>query len=581
MNKLFEHDADVCVIGGGLAGMCAAISAARHGARTVLINDRAMLGGNCSSEIRMWPCGAHGRNNGETGIYEEIMLDNMYYNPRKTYPSWDAVLYNIVHSQENLELFLNCSVNDAETEDNVIKSVTGWQLTTYRHHKFTAKIFIDCSGDSILAELTGAEYRHGREARSDYGEEAAPEMADSMTMGSSCLLQAIETPGKVEFKAPPFAEKIEGEEAFIHRGHWVNTSSQNFWWLELGGERNTIDDAEEIRDDLLALAYGAWDHIKNQPGHDADNWDLDFAGFLPGKRESRRYIGDHILTQPEVAAGGKFDDTVAYGGWKIDDHPPTGFRYQGPPNRTYPCPSPFGIPYRCLYSVNIKNLMFAGRNISVTHAAMAASRVMATCALLGQAAGTAASVAIENGILPRDVCGKIKELQQRLIEDDCWLPGFEYEVSKACREAELVAENADNTENLRYGITRDENDKDNGCTVALQSTVEYKLCKPAYVEQARIVFDSDINRDTVTGWEDHYKRATICNRPLDFKALTFPSTLVTEFEVIADGNVIAHVTDNHQRLIKLPINKEISSLALRPIKTSGSEKAHIYAFDFK
>ena len=578
-----KHKADVCVIGGGLAGMCAAIAAARRGSQVILVHDRPVLGGNCSSEVRMWPLGAGGKNRRETGIFEELVLNNLYRNPTRNYPIWDSVLFEAVRFQPNLISLLNCSVNDIEMSgDSHINAVYGWQTTTYQTHFIEADIFIDCSGDSILAELSGAEYRHGREAKSEYGEEAAPETADRQTMGNSCLLQARETSAYIEFIPPKWARKLNSEDNLKTRDHMPsNYRGNNFWWLELGGNRDTIKDAEEIRDELLSLSFGVWDHIKNHGDHDAENWELDWAGFLPGKRESRRYIGDHILNQVEVQSGGKFEDIVAYGGWQIDDHPPMGFDHKGEPTKYYKCPSPFGIPYRCLYSVNIDNLMFAGRNISVTHAAMAASRVMATCAILGQAAGTAASLAVEKHILPRKVNEFIPELQQHLMEDDCWLPGLRRKVSEACLSAEITAE-CEDVENLRNGIDRPTDDGgDNGCFVPLGSDVKYTLKTPEYIESVHIVFDSDLDRETVEGGIESVKDCpTICNRPLNFKGYTFPKTVTKSFELIADGEIIYSTDCNCQRLVKIKVERRVKELVLRPKETFGTTKSHIFSFDF-
>ena len=155
--KKLTHHYDICVVGGGLAGMCAAIAAARHGSKVALVHDRPVFGGNASSEIRMWPLGAHGSNRRETGIFEELVLENMSVNPMRTYPNWDAVLYSAIYEQENLDCFMNCTVNDLQTENGKITQITGWQLTTYTTHTITADLFIDCSGDSILAQLSGAE----------------------------------------------------------------------------------------------------------------------------------------------------------------------------------------------------------------------------------------------------------------------------------------------------------------------------------------------------------------------------------------------------------------------------------------
>lgn len=580
--KVQEHFADVCVVGGGFAGMCAAIAAARHGARVILIHDRPMFGGNASSEVRMWPMGAKGRDLRETGLFEEIVLTNMHRNPTRAYGIWDSVLFEKVKMQSGIESFLNCSVYDAETENGRILSVTGWQATSYRHHRIRADIFIDCSGDSILAELCGAEYRFGREARDEFDESAAPEKADRKTMGNSCLIQVRETPHSIPYTPPKWARRIEGEDIMSTRPHLPDQfRDNNFWWMELGGEQDTIEDAEEIRDELLSLSFGVWDHIKNRGDHGADRWELDWAGFLPGKRESRRYVGDHILCQKEVQAGGKFHDIIAYGGWQIDDHPPAGFDHRGEPTTYYPCPPCFGIPYRCLYSKNVENLMFAGRNISVTHVAMAASRVMATCALLGQAAGTAAAIAVENNLVPRGVLGKIGKLQKMLMDDDVYLPGHRRELSEPCKNARLEGE-SECIEILRNGCDRPIGEEKNLVSVPLSSKITYHLKEKSRVREVRIVFDSDLNRDTVKdGIPEVRDCPTLCNRPLDLKPYTFPATMVRSFEVLADGEALFRCEENCQRLVKIPVNKCVSSITLRPLSTYGDKMARIFSFDFE
>lgn len=605
--KQIQHHADICVIGAGLAGMCAAIAAARHGSSVILVNDRPVLGGNCSSEIRMWPLGAHGSNTRETGIFEEIVLENMRRNPFRTYPIWDSVLYDIVHKQENLTLILNCSIQNADVmeaqEGNRIRSVTGWQLTTYQYHTITADIFLDCSGDSILAELSGARFRKGREAREEYQEEAAPLTADTQTMGNSCMLQARETEQKVTYIAPSFVRDITEQDLTGRNHNMKDLRGNNFWWLELGGDRDTLNDCEAIRDDLVALSYGTWDHIKNKEGHDADNWDLEFAGWLPGKRESRRYEGPHILTQNEVADGGKFDDIIAYGGWKIDDHPPKGFNNFGVPTRYFDCPSPFGIPYRCLYSVNVKNLMFAGRNISVTHAAMAASRVMATCAILGQAAGTAAFLAQQYQMDPGELYSQsadgknyIAELQQFLMEDDCWLPGLKREISEKCRQADLIIEMpksdsemqerlSRDAEILRNGLDRPEGGEDNGILIPLRAKVTYTMKEQTIVHRVRLILDSDLDRETVKGGDPSVKDCpTICNRPYHMPPFEFPTTMLDEFELWGDGELLCHCKGNRQRHLSISIEKPLRTLSLIPIRTTDNEEnvdqVHIFSFDF-
>ena len=346
-------------------------------------------------------------------------------------------------NEPNLTVLFNASVCDATMNGDRIHSVKAWQLTTYSWQTVYAKNFADCSGDSILATLTGAEYKVGREAASEHNEDIAPEVADKKTLGLSCLIQARETNRPVEFIPPEWANTYPDDASFGGRDHELPNA--NFWWIELGGDRDTIADTEDLRDELLKVAFGVWDHIKNQGDHGAENWTLEWVGFLPGKRESRRYVGDHQLNQNDLRSGGKFDDIVAYGGWPMDDHHPKGFKYQeGQPTQWHAIESPYGIPYRSLYSRNINNLFFAGRNISATHAALTSTRVMATCALLGQAIGTASAIASSHDLSCREVyTDNIKLLQQHLMEDDCHLPGLSREIPKLSLNATLRAAGCD------------------------------------------------------------------------------------------------------------------------------------------
>ena len=315
---------DLCVVGGGLAGICTAIAAARHGTQVVLMHERAMLGGNASSEIRMWVCGANGEDNRETGLIEELSLSNLHYNPYKIYNLWDAQMYALAKAEPHLTLLLNTSCMDAEMDGSRIKAVTGWQMTTQRFVRVEADLFADCSGDSILAPLTGAEFRIGREAASEFGEETMAKEADKKTMGMSCLLQARELDHPVDFIAPDWALKLT-EDDLKRRPPRLGRSGENFWYLELGGDRDSIGDTETLRDELVALAYGMWDAFKNSGKFpEAANWQLDFLGFLPGKRESRRMLGEYLLTQRDVSDGVVFADEIAFGGWPLDDHFPDG-----------------------------------------------------------------------------------------------------------------------------------------------------------------------------------------------------------------------------------------------------------------
>ncbi len=587
------HECDLCVVGGGLAGMCAAISAARLGQRVVLMQERPMLGGNASSEIRMWVCGANGNNNRVTGVLEEIQLKNYYINPYKLYPVWDTLLYEKVKAEENITLLLNCSCCDAVTDGDTIVSVKGWQLTTQKWHTVKAKYFSDCSGDSILAPLTGAKFRVGREAKSEFNESKVTlDAPDKMTMGMSCLILGRKLNQKVKFVAPSWARKVTEKE--MKRRGTLNPAKTNYWWLELGGDRDSIGDTEEIRDDLLALAYGIWDYFKNSGkyGEDADYWQIDFLSFLPGKRESRRMVGPYIMTSDDILDGGRFDDTVAYGGWTLDDHEPHGFDYDGPPNTHYPVPTPYGIPYRALYSCNINNLFFAGRNISMTHMAMSSSRVMATCALCGQAVGTAAAIASKYGTSPNGVYAEhIRELQETLMYNDCFIPYRKREISDVCKKASLCGTSTraeGNIENLRNGIDRNNHtygDAEQGFFTKLGATVEYSFAEAQYVNEARIIFDSDLCRDTIPGSINERELSMRSSVSEDDPVMHMPTTLIKEYRVevtLEDGSNLEVYSDtnNLRRFILIPIGRKITSLRLTPTVGWGCYDAHIFSFDF-
>ena len=437
MLNRFEHNVDVCVVGGGLSGMCAAIQAARDGKKVVLVQERPVLGGNASSEIRMWVCGAHGDNNRETGIIEEINLESLYRNPYKNYSVWDSILYGKVIAEPNITLLLNTSVCDVDMDGAKIKTVVAWQMTTQSWHYIQAKLYADCSGDSILAPLTHAEFRLGREASTEFDEVISVTEPDTKTMGLSCLIQARKTDSDIEFIAPSWAKKLTDED-IERRTPNLDSNYENFWYLELGGDRDSIGDTELIRDELVALAYGYWDYFKNSGKFDSSKWQIDFIGFLPGKRESRRMVGPYILNQRDVLSGGHFNDVVAYGGWGLDDHDPRGFYFSGSATHIDPVKAIYGIPYRCLYSVNVQNLFFAGRNISATHAAMSSSRVMMTCAILGQAVGAAAALAVEYDTDPNGIYDfYIEELQQRLLRADCFLPYVKRELDGECKSIRM------------------------------------------------------------------------------------------------------------------------------------------------
>lgn len=436
---------DVIVVGGGLAGICAAISSARSGCKVALVQDRPVLGGNSSSEIRVpvGGCGDFHAFGRETGIVEEFVTESKVRRCRQytgvTNSLWDITLYDWVKKEKNIDLYLNTSCRMAIMKNkNRIKGVQCVQLGSEKEFILEAGFFIDASGDGTLAFSAGAKFRMGEEARKEFNESLAPLKSTKGTMGSSLMFEARDSGYPVKFIPPTWAEKFEKEEDLSFRSHADregNVYKEGHWWIEVGFPYNTIYDNEKIKDVLSAQLMGLWDHIKNTGNHKSENLVLNWVGQVPGKRESRRFIGDYILNENDIKQAIPFPDRVAYGGWYIDLHTIGGIlKRTEPPEPTHdPKVSrkemerrwvyPYSIPYRCLYSKDIQNLFMAGRNISVTHVALGSTRLMGTCAVIGQAVGTAAHLCKKFKVLPQDLFPEhIKELQQLLLKQDCYVP---------------------------------------------------------------------------------------------------------------------------------------------------------------
>lgn len=427
-------EADIIVVGGGLAGVSAAVAAARLGRRTVLINNRPVLGGNSSSEVRVWVCGATAHGNQrwarETGIIGEMYRENQFRNPEGNPVYWDDVVLDIVRREPNLTLFLNTEVMAAEADgpDDArrVRSVTGWTMGSEIRTEFRAPLFLDCTGDGLVGALVGARHRLGKESRDEFDEEWAPAEPVREFLGSTLLFYTKDVGHPVKYVAPESAKDIATTPIPSSRIIRSGDSGAHYWWIEWGGTLDIVDDNERIRDELRAVILGIWDHIKNSGEFDADNLTLEWIGNLPGKREYRRFIGDHTLRQQDVVEQTAFDDGVAFGGWSIDLHPAEGMYATGAGAVQRFSDGVFEIPFRSLYSVNVENLLMAGRNVSATHIAFGAARVMATCAAMGEAAGTAAALCHAHGVSPRTLYENHREeLRQTLLRADATLIGVE------------------------------------------------------------------------------------------------------------------------------------------------------------
>ncbi len=444
--RTVEEIFDIVVCGGGLAGFCAAVAAAREGMRVCLVQDRPVLGGNSSSEIRVPPQGAasfHAYAR-ETGIIHELLIEDRARNHADpnfdngwTTGVWDMVLYDMAMNTPNLKLHLNTSVGGVMMrDDKTVEAVVGHTNHAETELILRADVFIDCTGDGTVAAFAGCEWRMGTESRDEYGEPHAPLAASDDVMGSSIHFRARDMGRPAPFKAPDWAVKYDDPDFFYKQGRWPGSIQSGFWWIELSVPWHTIYDNETLRHELTRHTLGIWDWIKNRDPElkeAAASYALDWIGQVPGKRESRRMMGEYLMTEHDPLNKTVFPDEVAYGGWFIDLHEVGGLLAKfselslaDGERGTYAAKSyvgPFGIPLRSFIVKGMNNLMVAGRNVSVTHAALGSVRVQGTTALMGQAAGTAAAVACKRGIAVRDVPDlAIGDVQQALLREDVFLP---------------------------------------------------------------------------------------------------------------------------------------------------------------
>lgn len=449
--KQASEQYDVVVCGGGLAGVCAAIAAARGGAKTALVQDRPVLGGNSSSEIRVTPHGAaafHAYAR-ETGIISELLIEERAVNHETIFENgwtnsvWDMVIYDLVQRTENLTLHLNTAIRSVVVEGSNLKAVECRVGNAEVDLSLAAKVFIDCTGDGIVAAEAGCEWRMGSEGRAEFNEPHAPAEANGDIMGNSIHFKTKDMGRPVPFKLPTWAIEHADGRYFYDQGRLPKDIRGGYWWIEIGVPYDTIHQAEMIRHELTRHALGVWDWIKNKDPKTmklAENYALDWIGQVPGKRESRRIMGRYLMNEWDAIHCKVHPDEVAFGGWFIDIHTPGGLlaKTSEPASaegysetseyasRSYA--GPYGLPLRMLVSKDINNLMMAGRNVSATHCALATVRVMATTALMGQAAGVAAALAIEKNLSIEEICAnEYRAVQQRLLREGCFLPNVHNE----------------------------------------------------------------------------------------------------------------------------------------------------------
>ena len=430
--RTVSHSCDLAVIGGGLSGVCCAITAARAGIKVVLVQDRPVLGGNASSEVRLWILGAtsHMGNNNrwarEGGVIDEILVENMHRNPEGNPLIVDTIMLELVLNEPNITLLLNTAVHDLEKSDaDAIKSVRAFCSQNSTCYEISAPLFCDASGDGIVGFLAGAAFRIGAESRDEFGEKFAPPIASTELLGHSMYFYSKDTGRPVKFTAPSFALS-DITQIPRWRDFKANEFGCRLWWIEWGGSIDTIHDSEHIKMELWKVSYGVWNHIKNSGQFpEAETLTLEWVGTVPGKRESRRFEGDMILTQQDIVEQRLHPDAVSFGGWAIDLHPVDGVYSSQSGCTQWHAKGVYQIPWRTMYSRNIPNLMLAGRIISASHVAFGSSRVMATCGHGGQAVAIAAALCLRDGIQPRDLLdtARMREFQRSLLRTGQYIPG--------------------------------------------------------------------------------------------------------------------------------------------------------------
>ena len=497
---------DVAVIGAGPAGVCAALAAARSGACTLLVTDRPVPGGNSSSEIRVWTRGATGGGNlfaEEMGVWGELKLRALARDPLGSVLTWDDVLLDALLGQEGLTLLLNTQLTAARTENGRVESVTLRGLRTEREWEQQAGIYVDCTGDGYLARLAGVPFRTGREGRDEFDESLALSVPDQFTQGCSILLQSRRLGHPAPYVAPDYAYPLERVRQLVDRGGRVvraDMQGSDCWWFEYGGRLDVIAEDQRIGLELRAIALGIWNYIKNSGRYDAEDLQLEWLGLYPGRRASRRLVGRETLTQRDVTGGLGKPGAVAYGGWYLDSHPSGGVLSDKEQCRQLSV-SCYGLPLGCLYNPCVENLLFAGRCASMSYAAYTSARVMNTCALMGQAAGTAAAMCAARALKPDEL--PQTSLRRRLSLDDALL-------SECVEGAFLRADTIEATSVRRPS-------PDSGETrwpLVQQTFVVYPACGGT----ARLMVESTVETQV---------RLSLCASPLPSRRAPFPENAQT------------------------------------------------------
>ena len=613
---------DVVVVGAGTAGTCAAIAAARSGAGVALVHDRPVLGGNASSEIKVQIEGASVEhpNARETGIIEEAQLLRLALGKNATISDAFRAL---AERERRLAVFDSSRVMRVEKEGRRMSAVIARGTLDGKWTRYRGKMFIDCTGDGWLGWYAGLPYMTGREAKSEFNEAEAPDVADAVTM-SGCIsdgkfrFNSVVRDAPVKFETPAWAKVLPP--GFTRKLKPVLHQYGGFspmWWMEHPGDVDDFEDPEFARDELIRYYVAFWGWGKNEWEHRAllANEELLTIPFIDGRRETLRLVGDYVMTGNDEKSARMFPDRISYGGWPMDTHDPLGMKAvtsDGYWKHHPPLPI-YSIPYRVLYSPSLDNFFFAGRCQSATHMALGSIRVMSTLATLGQVCGTAAAECVRRGETPREFGERhIAELQQRLLKDDMYIPAIENEdpldVARTATAAAsssgermyfrtsepvewftkthhiahpskrvghdgwLYVEGA-TPQNVVDGISRPVLDIAHGwasdAAKPLPQWIRLDFAKPAMIGQVRITFNSDLQQ-----------------RKPD---APMPRTLAKAYrvEVLSGGEwrKVAEVKDNWRRLAVHDFPRcEAAAVRVTVTETWGDPRAQIFeirAYDFE
>lgn len=578
---------DVLVAGGGMAGICAALAAARNGAKVVLVQDRSRLGGNASSEIKVHPLGVDSRRYGfrEGGILEELLLENAVRNPQNSWEVWDLMLYDKCVSEPNITLILDTFVYRAETENGRIRCVYARSDKTLNIYKITARNYIDCTGDSRLAMEAGAELMSGREGSSKYGEdEVVPTYPIGGHICSSIMFTTRVYGSPMPFKAPSWAKKITAENLKF-RDPRKYGFDYGYWFISHGGLADTIGDNEVIRFELLSTVLGVWDYIKNSGKYpETENRAIDTIGMIPGKRDSFRIKGLKVFKQFDIRGDWKKQpDSVGAVGWKLEDQPSGGFYdTKTPPAMPHRETPPFNIPLSILISKDFSNLMMAGRNISCSHLAFSCLRVIKTGAVSGQAAGTAAAVSVRENMDPSDILNMpdaLSAVQQTLLRDAQPILNISNcDPGDLARSAEATASasaNSTRPRNVLTGVFIDKPGKaDNKWIAPIADKPWIRLEWKAPQKISKVLLNLDTGYRFLTMSMETKFAAAILRKPQPETLRDYNLT-----GVLSDGSekILAEARGNYRKLVVhefAPV--ELKALRVDCLATCGSPVASIF-----